>query len=325
MFFDSEKAADDIERGLRRRCTVVVDPASAAVPRRRVARLQGRPPGRRVHDQQPERAAHLRLRPVVLVSDPSHFAGLRTTSASSSACCISSWPNAPSRRAVIVPVGIDAEQPRLAREVPRGDGRRRVVRCGGSCRCRRARCRRGPGSRRRAAAGCRAPARSTATGSAPGVANNTATGLPLPMTCRATWCAAGTSDRACRSGRRRAGSPASATRRVGAAAPTVGASALRLHLEHERQLLAVRDPRRRPRCLPCRRRVSATYTPRRSAADRPRSSVVSHERRSASFPCGRDRDRTPTAGGEPFLRRASRTRSAAACSRRTGRSTAPIG
>ncbi len=76
---------------------------------------------------------------------------------------------------------VDAEEPRLAREVPRGDGRRRVVRAqvlvdvdvhdvdavlvG----------------RRRAAAGCRAPARSTATGSAPGVANNTATGLPLPM------------------------------------------------------------------------------------------------------------------------------------------------
>ena len=37
-------------------------------PRRRVARLQGRPPGRRVHDQQPERAAHLRLRPVVHLS-----------------------------------------------------------------------------------------------------------------------------------------------------------------------------------------------------------------------------------------------------------------
>ena len=68
MFFDSEKAADDIDRGLRRGVQVVVDPASAAVPRRRVARLQGRPPGRRVHDQQPERAAHLRLRPVVLLT-----------------------------------------------------------------------------------------------------------------------------------------------------------------------------------------------------------------------------------------------------------------
>ena len=56
MFFDSEKAPDDIEKiygdGAVR---VVVDPASAAVPRRCVARLQGRPPGRRVHDQQPER------------------------------------------------------------------------------------------------------------------------------------------------------------------------------------------------------------------------------------------------------------------------------
>ena len=46
MFFDSEKAADDIVESYGD-VQVVVDPASAAVPRRRVARLQGRPPGRR--------------------------------------------------------------------------------------------------------------------------------------------------------------------------------------------------------------------------------------------------------------------------------------
>ena len=68
MFFDSEKAPDDIEQIYGEGVRVVVDPAERRVPRRRVARLQGRPPGRRVHDQQPERAAHLRLRPVVLLS-----------------------------------------------------------------------------------------------------------------------------------------------------------------------------------------------------------------------------------------------------------------
>ena len=68
MFFDTDIAADDIERA-----TATVQrrgrrPGQRAAPRGRVARLQGRPPGRRVHDQQPERAAHLRLRPVLLLS-----------------------------------------------------------------------------------------------------------------------------------------------------------------------------------------------------------------------------------------------------------------
>ena len=62
MFFDSEKAADDIEQtygeGVRGR-----RPRQRRVPVRCLARLQGRPARRRVHDQQPERAAHLRLRP----------------------------------------------------------------------------------------------------------------------------------------------------------------------------------------------------------------------------------------------------------------------
>ena len=67
MFFDTEKAADDIVESYggrpgRRR------PRERAAPRRRVARLQGRPAGRGLRDQQPERAAHLRLRPVVLLT-----------------------------------------------------------------------------------------------------------------------------------------------------------------------------------------------------------------------------------------------------------------
>ena len=69
MFFDTDVAADDV-RTEHGGVTVVIDPASAAAPRRRVARLQGRPPGRRVRDQQPERHPQLRLRPVVLLSDP---------------------------------------------------------------------------------------------------------------------------------------------------------------------------------------------------------------------------------------------------------------
>ena len=54
MFFDTDVAADDI-RTEHGGVTVVIDPASAPAPRRCVARLQGRPPGRRVRDQQPER------------------------------------------------------------------------------------------------------------------------------------------------------------------------------------------------------------------------------------------------------------------------------
>ena len=69
MFFDSERAPDDIEN-LYGDVRVRGRSGQRPVPRGRVARLQGRPPGQRVHDQQPERAAHLRLRPVVLLSFP---------------------------------------------------------------------------------------------------------------------------------------------------------------------------------------------------------------------------------------------------------------
>ena len=69
MFFDTEKAADDIVESYGDgEVQVVVDPASAQHLVGRVARLQGRSAGRRVRDQQPERAAHVRLRPVVLLT-----------------------------------------------------------------------------------------------------------------------------------------------------------------------------------------------------------------------------------------------------------------
>ena len=74
MFFDADLADDDMknEQG---GVTVVIDPRVAA-PRRRRARLQGRPPGRRVPHHEPQRGAHLRLRPVVqLVSSPSQVSG----------------------------------------------------------------------------------------------------------------------------------------------------------------------------------------------------------------------------------------------------------
>ena len=64
MFFDSDIADDDI-KAEHDGVTVVIDPASAPHLGGADARLQGRPPGRRVRDQQPERPAHLRLRPVL--------------------------------------------------------------------------------------------------------------------------------------------------------------------------------------------------------------------------------------------------------------------
>ena len=64
MFFDTDVAADDnlvdySGREGRRR------PVERRAPPGRHARLQGRPPGRRVRHQQPQRPAHLRLRPVL--------------------------------------------------------------------------------------------------------------------------------------------------------------------------------------------------------------------------------------------------------------------
>ena len=64
-----------------------------------------------------------------------------------------------------LPGRVDAEEPRLAREVPRGDGRRRLVGAQVLVDVDVDDVRRGPCRCRRAAAGCRAPGRSTATGS----------------------------------------------------------------------------------------------------------------------------------------------------------------
>ena len=66
MFFDADVADDDMksEQG---GVTVVIDPASIEHLGGGVARLPRRPPGRRVPHQEPERRAHLRLRPVVLL------------------------------------------------------------------------------------------------------------------------------------------------------------------------------------------------------------------------------------------------------------------
>ena len=64
MFFDTDATTDDLTAeysGVK----VVVDPSSAQLLDGATPRLQGRPPGRRVRHQQPERAAHLRLRPVL--------------------------------------------------------------------------------------------------------------------------------------------------------------------------------------------------------------------------------------------------------------------
>ena len=64
MFFDTDVADDDNltdYHGVR----VVVDASSAELLAGRHARLQGRPPGRRVRHRQPERAAQLRLRQVL--------------------------------------------------------------------------------------------------------------------------------------------------------------------------------------------------------------------------------------------------------------------
>ena len=54
MFFDTDVADDDVKTEYGG-VTVVIDPASAPHLGGAVARLQGRPPGRRVLDQQPER------------------------------------------------------------------------------------------------------------------------------------------------------------------------------------------------------------------------------------------------------------------------------
>ena len=66
MFFDSDFAADD-QKADYDGVKVVVDSASLQYLERRLARLQGRADGGRVHRQQPQHHPVLRLRAVVLL------------------------------------------------------------------------------------------------------------------------------------------------------------------------------------------------------------------------------------------------------------------
>ena len=75
MFFDTDVAADDITAdygGVK----VVVDPSSAQLLDGRHARLQGRAAAGRLRHRQPERPAHLRLRPVLQLRIPLGRVGL---------------------------------------------------------------------------------------------------------------------------------------------------------------------------------------------------------------------------------------------------------
>ena len=159
MFFDADQADDDIktEHG---GVTVVIDPASFQHLAGGVARLQGRPPGRRVPHHEPQRPAHLRLRRVLLL-DPTPFSAAERPDdvparvrrgPCRSAVRISSVANAPLSRPVTLPVPSIAKihgsplmpEPGLGR----GD---EVVARRGPCRSRRAPARSGPGTRARAA------------------------------------------------------------------------------------------------------------------------------------------------------------------------------
>ena len=69
MFFDGDVASDDEQAEFGEAVRVVVDAAVRAAARRRDARLQGRPRSVRVRHHEPERHPHLRLRPVLLVTN----------------------------------------------------------------------------------------------------------------------------------------------------------------------------------------------------------------------------------------------------------------
>ena len=69
MFFDTDVADDDTAARLRR-ASRSWSTRRAPAPRGRHARLQGRPPGRRVRHRQPQRPAHLRLRPELQLTGP---------------------------------------------------------------------------------------------------------------------------------------------------------------------------------------------------------------------------------------------------------------
>ena len=110
MFFDGDIAADDEQATFgqddqsgpgRRR------PGVGAAPRGRHARLQGRPQPGRVRHHEPERHAHLRLRPVVQLI-PDRLAELRRQrpSSASTRSSSSAWSQMPSRRSTITPSGV---------------------------------------------------------------------------------------------------------------------------------------------------------------------------------------------------------------------------
>ena len=142
MFFDTDVAGDDLksEHG---GIMVVIDPASAPHLGGRLPRLQGRPAGRRVRDQQPQRAAQLRLRPELQLARPSkpgaHApADERVRGAPSSRCprtrrrCATGW----------CPRASIAEEPRLAGQCHAATVGTRSVRCRsgpGRSRCARGR------------------------------------------------------------------------------------------------------------------------------------------------------------------------------------------
>ncbi len=132
MFFDTDLADDDVktEHGGRHGRD---RPRERAAPRRRDARLQGRAPGRRVPDQQPERRAQLRLRPVLLLTQPSlrpnrvSRRSTRQRRRSWRGCRAAAFISVAAERAVEPRLdragAVDAEQPRLARQAPRRHGR----------------------------------------------------------------------------------------------------------------------------------------------------------------------------------------------------------
>ena len=287
MFFDSEQAADDIETEYGE-IKVVVDPASAAVPRRArrsTTRTASRAPGSRS-------TTRTRSAPAAAASPSRNDPRLRTATRARRAPCASRPAERAVERAGDRAAGVDAEQPRLARQVPRGDGRRRVVRAEVLVDLdvhdvdavlvvadeRQQAVEHRPAVLRLAPRRGREQHRDRLALADHRVERH---GVQRAH-----------ADRGCRSGRRRAGSAVSATRRW--ARPHRWSARRRAPSPGTRTAASrLRDPRRRPRCLPCRRR--GPRRTRRAVRGRPSScSVVSTNVRWASSRRARPRP-TPTA------------------------------
>ena len=122
MFFDGDVAGDDEQAELRRR-EGRRRPVERAAAQGRHARLQGRPPERRVRHRQPERHPQLRLRPVLQLMLPAidrrrsrrvrprkprrhapRTAGILQRATLARAASISPWSNTKSSRSTTVPV-----------------------------------------------------------------------------------------------------------------------------------------------------------------------------------------------------------------------------